>query len=127
MAKLRNHPDLEYRRFRQKYPRFPGVAECVRLIKARKARRAWADFIVLELAEHASACWQELLETFFNEPHGDVRLYIMMALEEASLPQTVPFLAEVLDDGDERLVPYAVRALKSINTPESRKELWNRR
>jgi hypothetical protein len=127
VAKLRDIPDPEYRRFRRKYPRFPGVAECARLIKDGKARGVWADFIFGELAENAPDCWLELLETFRNEPHRDVRLYIMMALEEASLPQTVPFLAEVLQGEDERLVGYAERALRSIDTPESRKALWDLR
>ena len=43
----------EYRRWRRKYPRYPGVAECARLIRARKAKGEWADIIASELAENA--------------------------------------------------------------------------
>jgi hypothetical protein len=126
MPKLRDHPDPEYRRFRRKYPRFPGVAECVKLIKAGKARGAWADFIVHELADNAPSYWPEFVAAFRCESTGDVGLYVMQALEDASLPETVPFLAEVLQEGNERLAAYAERALRAINTPVARKLLLDR-
>src|SRR6516225_1812869 len=125
MREMRNHPDPEYRRFRKKYPRFPGVAECVSLIKNRKARGAWADFVFFELSENVPSCWPELIQAFRSEANGDVRLYIMMALEDAKIPETVTFLGEVLRDGDERLAPYAVRALRAIDTSDARKLLWD--
>jgi hypothetical protein len=49
----------------------------------------------------------------------------MMALEDAKIPETVTFLGEVLRDGDERLAPYAVRALRAIDTSDARKLLWD--
>jgi HEAT repeat protein len=88
-------------------------------------RRAWADFIAHELAENAPSCWPELVATFRSESIGDVRLYIMQALEDASLPETVPFLGEVLLDEDERLAAYAERALRRMNTPAARNLLWD--
>lgn len=119
-----DHIDPEYQRWGQKYPRFPGVAECMRLIRAGKAKGAWADIILWELAEHAAVCLPELIETYRNEPRGDVRLYVMMALEIAQLSESVPFLVGVLHDNDPNLTPYAERALKGINTPEARTALW---
>lgn len=117
--------DPEYQRWRQKYPRFPGVAECARLIRNRKAKGAWADIIAAELAEHAAACLPELIDAFRNNPSEDVRLYIMMALDIAQLPESVPFLAEVLRGGNSRFTSYAERALRDINTPEARTVLWH--
>src|SRR5215470_1393139 len=127
MAKFsdyRHHSDPVYRSWDRKYPRFPGVDECARLIRAGKARRAWADIIAYELAENANNCLPALIDTFRNDPGDHVRLYMMMALEIAGLPESVPFLAEVLRDDNPQFTPYAERTLRSINTREARTVLW---
>jgi hypothetical protein len=68
----------------------------------------------------------ELIDTFRNDSKAnDVRLYVMMALETAKLPESVPFLFEVLQSGDPNFTPYAERALRAINTKEARTALWN--
>lgn len=124
--RFRKHVDPEYQRWGRRYRRFPGVAECVRLIRAGNARGAWADIIVFESAANAAACLAELIETFRSNPRGDVvRLYVMTALDIARLPESVPFLAEVLQDGDTLYTPYAERALRGIDTRESRTALWD--
>jgi hypothetical protein len=99
------------------------VAECVRLIDQRKNRGVLADIIVFELAENAGSCLTELIDTFRHLPEGDVRLFIMMALEIARLPDSIPFLAEVLRDANPRYVTYAQRALEAIDTRDSRKAI----
>jgi hypothetical protein len=106
--RYRDHVDPEYQRWGRRYPRFPGVAECASLIRAGKARGAWADIIAYELAENAETCLAELIETFRNDPGGDVRLYIIMALDIARMPASVPFLAEVLRVRS-ALYPFAER------------------
>ena|SRR5579871_2683244 len=123
-TRYRDDMDPECQRWGRKYPRFPGVAECVRLIRAGKARGTWADIIALELAEHAADCLPDLIETFRTDESENVRLYVLMALESAKLPESVPFLAAVLQDGNPRLAPYAERALRNINTSEARAILW---
>jgi hypothetical protein len=123
-TRYRDHIDPEHQRWGRKYPRFPGVAECARLIRAGKARGTWADIIAYELAENANLCLPDLIETFRSDSSEDVRLYLMMALETARLPESVPFLAEVLHDGNPRFTPYVERALRNINTPEARTVLW---
>ncbi|MCI0637666.1 MAG: hypothetical protein L0Y72_02125 [Gemmataceae bacterium] len=123
--RYRDHVDPEYQRWGRRYPRFPGVAECASLIRAGKARGAWADIIAFELSENAATCLAELIETFRNEPSGDVRLYVMMALDIARVPASVPFLAEVLREADPRYIAYAERALRCIDTSEARTALWN--
>jgi hypothetical protein len=122
--RYRDHIDPEYQRWGRKYPRFPGVGECANLIRAGKARGAWADIIASELSENAAHCLPELIEAFHSDSSGDVCLYVMMALESARLPEAVPFLANVLHEGDPRFTPYAARALRNINTPEARTMLW---
>src|SRR5262249_14087950 len=120
----RDHIDPECQRWGQKYPRFPGVAECARLILARKAKGAWVDIIVQELAENAASCLQDLVDAFLNHPGGDVRLYVMIALDIARSPEAVPFLTEVMREGDSILAGYAESALRGIDTSEARKALW---
>ena len=125
MGRFRDHIDPEYQRWGRKYPRFPGVAECMRLIRAGKARGAWAEIIAAELAQHAKLCLPELIETFHNDATERVRLFIMMALEVAQLPETIGFFADMLRQGDPLFTPYAERAQRAINTPEARAALWN--
>lgn len=122
--RYRDHIDPEHRRWGLRYPRFPGVGECVRLINDGKARGTWADIIASELAENAADCLPELFEAFRSDATGNVRLYVMMALDIARVPETVPFLSEVLRAGDPRHIPYAERALQGIDTPEARSALW---
>ena len=127
MAKFsdyRHHRDPEYRRWHRKYPRFPGIDECARLIRAGKAQGAWADILAYELAENANCCLPLLIDPFRNDSSDDVRLYVMMALEIAGLQESVPFVVEVLRGGDPRFVPYAERTLRSINTQVARTALW---
>jgi hypothetical protein len=122
--KYRDNLDPEYRRWGRKYPRFPGVAECARLIRAGKARGLWADIIADELACHANLHFPELIETFRTDSSDRVRLFVMMALEMSRLPESIPFLAEVLRQGNPAFTPYAERGLRDLNTPEARTALW---
>ncbi|HMF12247.1 MAG TPA: hypothetical protein VKE94_08070, partial [Gemmataceae bacterium] len=119
-----DHSDPEHQRWGRTYPRFPGVAECARLIRDGRARGSWADIIAYELAENAGECLAELVETFRTDPSESVRLYVMMAFDIARLPESVPFLAEVLQEGNPLFTPYALRALNGIDTRESRTALW---
>lgn len=120
--RYRDHVDPDYRRWGSTYSHFPGVAECARLIRIGKTRGAWADIITYELAENAAVCLPELIETFHTDP--SFQLYVMMALDIARTPESVPFLAEILNEGDPRFIPFAVRALKAIDTSASRAALW---
>lgn len=119
------HVDPEYQRWVKKYPHFPGVAECVRLIRENKAKGAWADIISDELAENAVDCLTELIAAFRDATSDDVRLHVMMALEIARVPESVPFLEEVLRQGDTKYATYAERSLSGVDTKEARTALRN--
>lgn len=115
------HVDPEYRRWGREYPRgFPGIAECVRLIQDGKSRGAWADIIAWELAAHAEVCLTELTAAFNGDKTGEVKLYLLTALEDAAPVSAIPFLVNVMRDADSRLHLYAERTLLKINTRESR-------
>ncbi len=124
LSKYLKSVDPQEQRWGRHYPRFPGVAECARLIRERKAKGTWADIISNELAENATVCLNELIETFRTDASDDVRLKVMMALDIARVPASVPFLAEVLHQGNAMFTPYAKRALADIDTAESRALLW---
>lgn len=123
--RYRDHVDPEYRRWGRTYHSFPGVDECARLIVDRKVTGAWADIIAYELAENARNHYEELIDAFRRHEPDDVALYVMMALEMAVLPGSVDFLAGVLRNGNATFRPYAERALKAIDTKESRTALFN--
>lgn len=123
--RYRDHVDPEYRRWGRTYRSFPGVDECARLILDRKATGAWADIVAFELAENARDHLNELTNAFRVHESDDFALYVLMALEMAALPASVDFLSSVLRDGNVRFTPYARRALKVIDTKESRAALLN--
>ncbi len=123
--RYRDHLDPEYRRWGRTYRSFPGVDECARLILDRKATGVWADIVTFELAENASECLSEIIDTFRAHESDDVAIYILMALEMSALPASVDFLSGVLRDGNARFMPYAQRSLKAIDTKESRTALFS--
>ena len=122
----RDSPDPEERRWGQTYPRFPGVAECVRLIHSGKARGVWIDIIAWELTDHAKECFDELVRAFREEkPLASTAAFVILeAIEVAKLPEAIPFWSEVLAEGHPEFGRYARRALKAINSRESRTVLW---
>src|SRR5262249_28069693 len=81
-----------------------------------KARGVITEIIVFELAEYAASCLPDLIQAFRENPSGDVRMFVLMALEIALLPESVEFFGEVLRDGEPQHQPYALRALKGIDT-----------
>src|SRR5262245_6870941 len=94
----RNHSDPEHSRWGRKYPRFPGVAECVRSRPSTKGRGAWVDIIFYELTVHASECLPELVVAFRSEKNEWVQRMVLMAITEARLHEAISFLAELARD-----------------------------
>ena len=121
----RRHVDPEYRRWGRKYPRFPGVAECVRLLNEGNARGAWVDIITHELTENARECLPDLVAVFRSDVRESVRLIVLMSVVEAALPAAIPFLAEVVGERHPRFSQYAEQGLLAIGTRESRAALWD--
>jgi hypothetical protein len=86
MSDHRGHIDPDYQRWGRKYGRFPGVAECVRLLRSGNMRGSWIDIIIHELAVHADDCLPELIAAFRNDENEYVRLMVLSAITEACLP-----------------------------------------
>lgn len=120
LKKNRDYIDPELLRWERKYPRFPGVAECVRLICSGMAHGVWADIIGAELVEHAAECLDELIAAYRDAPDSHLRFYVLMALEIALVPESVPFLVDVLRAEGQRDAEYARRTLAAIGAREAR-------
>ena len=118
------HVDPEYRRWGRKYPRFPGVTECVRLLRSGKIRGAWVDIVLHELTEHAQECLPELVAAFCSNESEWVRLMVLTAVAQARLPSAIKFLADVVRQRHPRFSPYAEQGLVAIGTREARTALW---
>jgi hypothetical protein len=120
----RHHIDPEYRRWGRKYPRFPGVTECIRLLRTRNIRGAWRDIIHGELTSHARECLAELIESFRSEENEWVRLMVLAAVADARVAEAIPFLAAAVREKHPRFGPCAERGLQAIGTAEARAALW---
>jgi hypothetical protein len=120
----RRHVDPEYRRWGRKHPRFPGVAECVRLLRSGNVKGAWVDIIHYELTAHAGECLPELIGVFRSDESEWVRLMVLMAIADARLPAAIPFLAEVVRERHALFRPHAERGMSAIGTSEARAALW---
>ena len=119
------HQDPEYQRWRRKYPRFPGVAKCVELLRSTNVRGAWVDIICFELENHASDNAADLiaatrLEVERNSQVGRILLHV---LADSKLLEAYDFFAELINSPDETIHPYAISGLKILDTKESRRLL----
>lgn len=121
------HVDPEHRRWGRKYPRFPGVNECVRLLRSGKIRGARVEIVLHVLTEHAQECLPELVAAFCSDESESVRLMVLTAVAEARLPSAIKFLAEVVRQRHPRFGPYAEQGLVAIGTREARTALWEAR
>ncbi len=125
--KKHRHIDPEYERWFQNYPKFPGVAKCVELLKQTNVTGAWVDIICWQLEEHAAENLGELTIALHAEESAAIRSILMQALEKAALPESLPLWAEFLQSPNIGEQQYAVRALQAINTKEARRLLWEAR
>ena len=117
-------PVTTWDEWHQRHRRFPGVAYCVELLKRRNTQGELVDTICGVLEENATEHAAELLSAVDDENNLPVRLVLLGVIENAALETAIPFWFGLLTGSDsiERL--YAVRALKQIDTKESRRLLW---
>ena len=59
---VKKHIDPECERWDRKFPRFPGVAKCVELLRSGNVRGTWVDIICDELTTHAHESVQEIID-----------------------------------------------------------------
>jgi HEAT repeat protein len=116
--------DPEYERWKRKYPKFPGVAKCVDLLRSPNVHGSWVNIICAELQENASKIGKELVDAFRTETDIGVRRILLGVIAEAKILEALPTLVENLKSPDESLRYWAIEGLKGLNTPEARRALW---
>jgi hypothetical protein len=120
----RQHLDPEYRRWSNRYPQFPGLAECLQLLKSNTLSDEWVDIIGGELAHHAKDCLPDLLTAFEAEIDPWIRLFLLMSLADARLKEAIPFLSQIVLSEKEPFVAYAQNALDALENSDSRTPYW---
>jgi hypothetical protein len=116
--------DPVYTRWKRQHPKFPGVARCVGLLGRRNVQGSRVDIICAELQANSSSHGAELIVAFRAEPDLRVRRILLGMISEARLPEALPLFAEGLSSEDEILRYWSEQGLRSLDTPESRKALW---
>jgi hypothetical protein len=116
--------DPVYTRWKRQHPKFPGVAKCVELLGRRNVQGSLVDIICRELRENASCHTVELMAAFQAERDERVRRILLGIICEAKLPEALPVFAEHLRSEDESLRYWSEVGLRSLDTHESRKALW---
>ena len=116
--------DPVYTRWKRQHPKFPGVAKCVEFLGRRNVQGSLVDIICGELQENASSHAAELIAACRAERDERVRRILLGIICEAKLPEALPVFVENLRSEDESLRYWAEAGLRSLNTPESRKALW---
>jgi hypothetical protein len=116
--------DPVYTRWKRQHPKFPGVAQCVTLLGRRNVQGSLVDILCGELRENAAAHAAELIAAFQTEPDERVRRILLSVICQARLPEALLVFVEQLHSEDESLRYRSERGLRSLNTPASRKALW---
>ena len=116
--------DPVHRRWKQKHPKFPGVAPCVELLRRRNVQGELVEFLCAELRVHAAGHATELVASCRAERDGRVRRILFGVLCEARLPEALPVFVEHLRSDDESLRYWSEQGLRALDTPDARKALW---
>ena len=120
---------MKYEQWKKQYPKFPGVAKCVELLGRRNVQGELVDIICGELQDNAKAHADELIAAFRAATNERLRRILLGIICEAKLEQALPLFVEQLQSDDESLRYWSGHGLRLLNTPDSRRALWeaNRR
>lgn len=122
----RSNPDPEFDRWRRTYPRFPGVAKCVELLRSPNVQGAWIDIICQELTKHANEYPEELVSETRKELQDStgVGKTLLGVLADARLIEAQPLFEALLGSEDTTLHKYGLAGLKSLDTKQTRSMVW---
>jgi hypothetical protein len=107
-------------------PHFPGFAKCMAMMRKRDPQTQEEGFHWLR--PHAAEFVEELMAEFHAEQkdHG-LRCWLLELLGEARDVRALLLFAELLGSGDEQFRSWAVEGLRLLDTPESRRILFEAR
>ncbi len=118
--------DPDVRRWKQEYPRFPGVAKCVELLLRPNTQGSWIDIICHELQVNAHDHSDELITATRVELERDsqVSRILLHVLADSRLPAAIDLFAELLRSRDHALHAYGVTGLTQLDTKDARRILY---
>jgi hypothetical protein len=114
------HIIAQYERTRQ----FPGFAACLDMLDAGADELEWGLGI---LRNHAAEHVEEFIEALQAPENESVRWLLLEAVGATHSDAVVPIVATYLQSSDSDLWDWAIRALREIDTKESRRALWDAR
>jgi hypothetical protein len=113
----------EYREWKRRYPTFPGVAECLGLLRRRQTGPGLGEVVQWELYANATDHADELIEAFRSEQDAHLRFVLLSILADARLPRAVPLFAEHLRSRDKLFRHLSIEGLCDLGTAKARKVL----
>jgi hypothetical protein len=125
MSKKR-HLDPDARRYYDQFPKFPGMAKCVELLRDRNTKGTYLETIEGEIQIHAKEHLDELIAIIRNDD-SHIGAWLLEALAEAKVPEAEEFLIENLQSAAPHRRFWAIYGLKNLDTKSARKALWDAR
>jgi hypothetical protein len=113
----------EYRAWKRRNSVFPGVAECVDLLRSPNIGRDVAVGLLWELYENAAAHANELIKALRSEQDEHLRFCLLSTIADAKLPRAVPVLAEQLRSRAKLHRHICKEGLQQLGTPRARRAL----
>lgn len=105
--------------------KFPGFKTCMAMMRKRDGQTREDGFHLL--LPHASEYVHELIEEFRTEKDFGLRCWLLELIGTADSPETFDFLDEQLRGNNELFRNRAIAALKTIDTKDARRLLWQAR
>jgi hypothetical protein len=103
--------------------RFPGFAKCMAMMRKRNPQVQEDGFHWLR--PHTAQFVEELMAEFRAETKDfGLKCWLLELIGEARDQRAFPLLVELLQSSDERLRDRAITALRHLNTPETRRVLF---
>jgi hypothetical protein len=102
--------------------RFPGFAACLRMMRKRNPQTKEDGFHWLR--PRAAEFVEALMAEFRGESDHGLRCWLLELIGEARDARALPLLVEQLHSPDESLRSWAAWGLQALDTPESRKALF---
>jgi hypothetical protein len=119
--------DPDEQRYRRNYPRFPGVAETVQLLKLGGTRGGYLEAVLGDLREHAPEVLDDVTNAVDEEVDQRIRTLLVAELAEVADHRLIAFFASLLDDANESVAHWAELGLELIDTKQARTVLFQQR
>lgn len=105
--------------------RFPGFKQCMAMMRDRDSQTQEDGFHFL--LPHAGRYLHELIKEYDKECLLGLRCWLLELIGSVRSPDSFDFLARQLLADEEQLRLSAIRALKELDTKQSRTLLWQSR